>query len=240
MKFSEKIIQARKAKALTQEDLAEAVGVSRQAVSKWETEEAKPDLDKLVALCTVLDMSMDYLCLDKEPEQTAEPAPSAPVKNNNLRYLLAGVCIGFVAAILIGLLALGLHKGFAQPQTPSTSTMPTDGKTLISLVKILDANFLHEGSTEDQNLIKLTFIPTLEIPNVQVQVAVHDNTKGSTQYLDVENIENVYSLEYTTDDTCNLNFYAVFTLEDITVDVPLFWYTHNGRFWTLINSWEKT
>lgn len=46
MKFSEKIILARKVKALTQEDLADAVGVSRQAVSKWETGEAKPDLEK--------------------------------------------------------------------------------------------------------------------------------------------------------------------------------------------------
>jgi transcriptional regulator with XRE-family HTH domain len=73
MQFSEKIIAARRGMGMSQETLAEAVGVSRQAVSKWETGEAKPDLDKLIGLCTALDLNMGYLCLDKEP--APPPAP---------------------------------------------------------------------------------------------------------------------------------------------------------------------
>ena len=44
--FSDNLTQLRKLKRMTQEDIAEAVGVSRQAVAKWETGETLPDLDK--------------------------------------------------------------------------------------------------------------------------------------------------------------------------------------------------
>ena len=58
MEFKDRVFQARKAKGMSQEDLAEAMGVSRQAVSKWETGEAMPDVEKLIALCHVLELDM--------------------------------------------------------------------------------------------------------------------------------------------------------------------------------------
>lgn len=71
MEFREELPRARKARGWSQEDLAARVGVSRQAVSKWETGDAAPDLQKLVALADALDMSLDTLC-GREP-----PAPAA-------------------------------------------------------------------------------------------------------------------------------------------------------------------
>ena len=50
MTYGERIRQEREAKGLTQEELAEALGVSRQAVSKWETDIASPDMENLLAL----------------------------------------------------------------------------------------------------------------------------------------------------------------------------------------------
>lgn len=50
MKFSSQLVHYRKSKGMSQEELAALVGVSRQAVSKWETEEALPDLNKAIAL----------------------------------------------------------------------------------------------------------------------------------------------------------------------------------------------
>lgn len=97
MGFKERIYQARKAKGLSQEDLAEVVGVSRQAVSKWETGEAMPDMEKLVALCHALELDMEYLALGKEP---APHAPEIKKPRKWLAILLAVVC--FVSGILIG------------------------------------------------------------------------------------------------------------------------------------------
>ena len=61
MTLGENIQTARKAKGLSQEALAEQVGVSRQALGKWEKDTALPSLDNLQALAAVLDVSVDVL-----------------------------------------------------------------------------------------------------------------------------------------------------------------------------------
>ena len=72
MTFSEKISALRKQKGWSQEELAEKLMVTRQAVSKWESAQSMPDLDKLVQLSEALGVSTDYLLKD-------EQAQSAPV-----------------------------------------------------------------------------------------------------------------------------------------------------------------
>ena len=52
---------ARKQKAMTQEDLSQVVGVSRQTISKWESNETKPDLENIYKLCNVLQLTVDHL-----------------------------------------------------------------------------------------------------------------------------------------------------------------------------------
>ncbi len=66
MKLHEKIFNQRKLKGLSQEELAEKIGVSRQAVSKWETGEALPEITKLKALSEVFGVTTDYLLSDDE------------------------------------------------------------------------------------------------------------------------------------------------------------------------------
>ena len=67
MKLSEKIFNCRKKAGWSQEELASRLGVSRQAVSKWETGEAEPELGKLRLLAQVFDVSIDWL-LSEEAE----------------------------------------------------------------------------------------------------------------------------------------------------------------------------
>ena len=71
MTFGEKLQQVRKAAGLSQEQLAELVGMSRQAVSKWETDQAAPDIDKLALLCGVLGVSADELLGREAPPRTS-------------------------------------------------------------------------------------------------------------------------------------------------------------------------
>ena len=66
MEFSEKLVTLRKAKELTQEQLAEKLGISRQSVSKWESGQAVPELEKIVALSAVFDVTTDYLLKSSE------------------------------------------------------------------------------------------------------------------------------------------------------------------------------
>ena len=69
MKLSEKICYCRKKSGKSQEALAEQLGVSRQAVSKWETGEAEPELKKLRLLAEVFGVSTDWLLSDDEPQE---------------------------------------------------------------------------------------------------------------------------------------------------------------------------
>jgi len=82
MKLNEKIAYYRRANKLSQEELAAQVGVSRQAVSKWELGEASPDVGKLLALSRAFGVTTDHLLDDsEEPERDAPPSPvpEAPV-----------------------------------------------------------------------------------------------------------------------------------------------------------------
>ncbi|MDE7208043.1 MAG: helix-turn-helix domain-containing protein, partial [Lachnospiraceae bacterium] len=66
MDFSEKLLTLRKSRDLTQEQLAERLDVSRQSVSKWESGQAVPELDKIVALSDIFDVTTDYLLKPSE------------------------------------------------------------------------------------------------------------------------------------------------------------------------------
>lgn len=88
MTLSEKILYCRKRRALSQEALAEKIGVSRQAISKWETGEAAPELSKLALLAKTLGVTADWLISeDNLPESAAQGAsqkqPAAPAPNAN-------------------------------------------------------------------------------------------------------------------------------------------------------------
>ncbi len=74
MILSEKIITLRKRNGWSQEELAEKLDVSRQAVSKWESAASLPDLDKILRLSQVFEVSTDYLLKDDREDPSQRPA----------------------------------------------------------------------------------------------------------------------------------------------------------------------
>lgn len=95
------LYELRTAKGLSQGDVAERLGVSRQSVSKWETDTAVPDLDKLMGLCDLFGVSLDRLAGRAEPSPPATPAPQ-PAEQTPSSQKAVG-CILFAAALLLGL-----------------------------------------------------------------------------------------------------------------------------------------
>ena len=61
MNLSDNLKRIRKENNLSQEDLAEKLGVSRQSVSKWESGAAYPEMDKVIQLCKMFDLNIDEL-----------------------------------------------------------------------------------------------------------------------------------------------------------------------------------
>ncbi|MBR6852113.1 MAG: helix-turn-helix transcriptional regulator, partial [Lachnospiraceae bacterium] len=66
MIFSEKLQILRKNKGYTQEALSEKLGVSRQAVAKWESGQVYPDIANLIQISELMNVSVDYLVKDQE------------------------------------------------------------------------------------------------------------------------------------------------------------------------------
>ena len=67
MNIADRIQYLRKSKGLSQEELAEKVGVSRQAVSKWESEQSTPDIEKIIVMSEFFEVTTDYILKGIEP-----------------------------------------------------------------------------------------------------------------------------------------------------------------------------
>ncbi len=104
MKFEEKLVKLRKARNITQEQLAEKLGVSRQAVSRWEAGESTPDMLNLAGLCKYFGVSSDYLINDDFTSD--EDIPVVQQKNEELNtvkakkksgHLISAICFTIAA-----------------------------------------------------------------------------------------------------------------------------------------------
>lgn len=83
MNLEEKIISLRKSKNWSQEELAYQLDVSRQAVSKWESGESTPSIDKIVMMSSIFSVSTDYLLKDNENNEISSNEISAKTMNKD-------------------------------------------------------------------------------------------------------------------------------------------------------------
>lgn len=115
MSLGERIHQLRSALGLSQGDLADQLGVSRQSVSKWETDSATPDLEKLIKLSDMFDISLDELvrgdsAATSSPSDPPEASPAIIIQHSSglPGRKIAGtilLCMAFLAFLLGSLLS---------------------------------------------------------------------------------------------------------------------------------------
>ena len=100
MNLSDRIQYLRKARGISQEGLAEQLGVSRQAVSKWESEQSMPDLDKIISMSDYFEVTTDYLLKGVEPVVQKEEEQSIKHRRiaSNICYQLS---LGFIGLGII-------------------------------------------------------------------------------------------------------------------------------------------
>lgn len=104
MKLSEKIVNLRKARNISQEELAEQLGVSRQAVSRWEVGSALPDASNILQLSKLFGVSADYLLNDDYKGEAPAPIKSKTVSS------IAGTFVRKIISLCIA--ALGFIGNF--------------------------------------------------------------------------------------------------------------------------------
>lgn len=115
MTLGEKICTLRTGKGLSQEDLAQRLEVSRQSVSKWETGQSVPDLEKIIKLADLFGVSVDELVREGERPQPPQPETKVVYVKGKREWTAAqkvGICLLAAGGALT---LLGLAYGGALP-----------------------------------------------------------------------------------------------------------------------------
>ncbi|MGM9662349.1 MAG: helix-turn-helix domain-containing protein [Oscillospiraceae bacterium] len=103
MTFSEKLLRLRRQAGLSQEELAERLQVSRQAISRWELGTALPDAPNLLALSKLFAVSTDYLLRDEwESDRAAEGAPAPEQTEEEKDRIRQAVLLGILGVSAMG------------------------------------------------------------------------------------------------------------------------------------------
>ena len=104
MTLGQRIQELRKQKELSQEALGEKLGVSRQAVSRWEMDGAVPEVDKLIAMARLFGVSLNQLLDVEEPGQESPPLEQS---RHNRRFPLLGIICALLSVALV--ISLGFN-----------------------------------------------------------------------------------------------------------------------------------
>ena len=128
MDFNNRLYQLRKQKGLSQEELANRLNVSRQTVSKWEVGDSTPDMEKLIAISDLFDVSLDKLVMGKEDEpQNPTTTKSELVtvlnekvltSNNKKKAKSVLKIVGIIAAVILLVDAISMIIYFAANGIP--------------------------------------------------------------------------------------------------------------------------
>lgn len=204
MRLHEKIYALRKKEGLSQEALAEKLGVSRQSVSKWETGEATPEVSKLLSLSKLFGVTTDYLLDDESEEKLQEaeeekeelsPFAAAPVyetpkKNKSVRNITV-ILILCIIVFLIILPVFAAIFGF------SIFTHNTDTGDVIILEEIT--------SVEPDEYI----IPSVEADE---SLPYYDDSTSTPHEADGESIVRFENSAVAESSTSMTNFSVIFII----------------------------
>ncbi|MBS6474399.1 MAG: helix-turn-helix transcriptional regulator [Clostridiales bacterium] len=111
MNIADRIQQLRKTKGVSQEELADKIGVSRQAVSKWESEQSLPDLERIVLMSDYFEVTTDYLL--KGIDMISEESVSAKEKPNASVFAIAATAFTLLGVIISALIWYEQQTGIA-------------------------------------------------------------------------------------------------------------------------------
>ena len=100
MNIGEKLYELRKGKNLSQEEVADKLNVTRQTISKWETNQSTPDFDKIKPLCELYGITADEL-LTGEKKEKEQPLNKQDIKKERANGIAAGVLFYFIAIVWI-------------------------------------------------------------------------------------------------------------------------------------------
>jgi len=108
MKFEQKLINLRKQKSMSQEELAEHLNVTRQTISKWELGQSKPDMDKLLEISRLFDISVETLT--NETVSIGKEKVISKTKKKERKWILYVLIIVLIACVTTLVARIGMAR----------------------------------------------------------------------------------------------------------------------------------
>ena len=162
MTLGKRIAALRKEKGLKQEPLAEKLGVSPQAVSKWENDQTCPDISLLPKLAELLGVSVDVLLSGekKAQEQTTNILP--PEERKSLKDMMLRIVVDshdgdrVRVSIPMMLIQVGLDMGLEIPQVSGNAALKNiDLAKIVELVRQGAIGYLMEVESSDGDVVRI-------------------------------------------------------------------------------------
>ena len=101
MKFSEKLMKLRKSQGMSQEDLATKLNVTRQTISKWESDQTVPDMNKLVEISKLFSTSLDELTNNVEITSSGNSYKESSTEKNNKKIAIKVFVTGLIICVVL-------------------------------------------------------------------------------------------------------------------------------------------
>ena len=132
--LSEKLYKLRKNSGLSQEQLAEQLNVSRQAISKWESGTAVPESEKLINISNYFGVSVDYLLKD-DAEDKVKVTDSTMEEKPKMKAGIIICIAGIISMVIWGLLSIFSPE--ASDQISDSSMMTIDGNGIFLMLCVV-------------------------------------------------------------------------------------------------------
>lgn len=172
MKFSEKLENLRKSKGMSQEALAQKLNVTRQTVSKWELDQTTPDMNKLIEISKIFEISLDELANNIETSNSETTYKESSAEKNNKKISIRIFIIGLIISII--LCGIGFIK---QKQADKTNEQAYNEAYASSQANVDNANKRLSEIISELNSLKE------QIGNMEIEI---DNMRNERQKIFIE------------------------------------------------------
>ena len=228
MKFNEKLIELRKKQGLSQEELGYKLNVTRQTVSKWELGQTTPEMDKLIEMSKIFNISIDELINESDTTPNQNPIiEEKPIKNKVgrekfLKFLLVGLLVVVLILIVVKISEIASDK-FKEIQENKQHAQETQNKIFDTVFDTFDninqsfdnSNSGHQAIEEDYNEKKEEIISQFEVKKFNQSYELHS---GTNKGLFVTNIlDTIIKSNKTEDRKITVKYQDIETQEEAEI-----------------------
>ena len=223
MKFGEKLLNLRKTKGMSQEELADKLNVTRQTISKWELDQTVPDMNKLIEISKLFDISLDELTggikMNELKNEYTNEYKETIHERKNTKIALKVFIVGTIISLII--CGIGLFKQISAKNTDEKSK---EEALKLSEQRVEQAKVKLEELETQYNEVKAQYDAKVEECNKITSINFEDIQKKYNCETEKMNLySQLTNIETSVSSVQNANYTAYYQLVDKSTYTVFYW-----------------